>query len=115
MQNIDVEVDPLVLSDLIDLPLGSTLSADDILPILRARFLEGLPYTSLSPRVLVSVNPHQQIQANGEASLKEWNAEYKDCGENGIRGALTPHIWEMSGRAFYHMRRTGQDQTILVE
>lgn len=115
MQSRAMEIDPINLPDLTDLPISSALSPDDILPILRARFLEGLCYTSISSRVLVSVNPHQHVQINSDAVLADWNAEYKDCGGDGLRGQLAPHVWEMSGRAYYHMRRTGQDQTIVVE
>lgn len=110
----DIEVDPITLSDLTELPIQPSLSPNDVLPILRARFLEGLSYTLISPRVLISVNPHQYAPVNSDVVLAEWNREYKDCGHDGLRGGLTPHIWEMSGRAFYYMRRTGQDQTIVV-
>ena len=46
--------------------------------------------------------------------LADWSAEYTDCGTEGIRGRLTPHVWAMSGKAYYYMRRTGQDQTIVL-
>lgn len=46
--------------------------------------------------------------------LADWSAEYADCGTEGIRGRLTPHVWAMSGKAYYYMRRTGQDQTIVL-
>lgn len=106
-------IDPL-LPDLTSLPLSFTPSSDDILSILRARFLEGLPYTSISPRVLVSVNPYQFIQANSDAALVDWGTEYADCGRGGLRGKLGPHVFAMSNQAYYYMRRTGQDQTIML-
>lgn len=109
-----IDIDPISLHDLTDLPTNSTITADDILPILRARFLDGLPYTAISPRLLISVNPQQFIQANSEAVLMDWGAEYRDCGLEGMRGTMEPHLWGISGRAYYYMRRTGQDQTIVV-
>lgn len=109
-----VEIDPLNLSDLSDLPPSITLTPDDVLPILRARFLDALPYTSVSPRVLIAVNPHQLVQSNSDAALGEWAAEFADCGTEGRRGRLGPHVWATSGKAYYYMRRTGQDQTILL-
>lgn len=110
----EVEIDPLRLNDLSDLPPTASLTADDILPILRTRFLEGLVYTDLSPRVLVALNPYQFIQTNSQAVLADWSAEYSDSGNAGVRGRLGPHVWALSGRAYYYMRRTGQDQTIVL-
>lgn len=114
MSSHDEVIDPLALSDVIDLPSTTVLTPDDFLPILRARFLEGLPYTAISPRLLVSVNPHHFVQANSDAVLVDWATEFADCGTEGVRGRLGPHIWAMSGRAYYYMRRTGQDQTMVL-
>jgi chitin synthase len=107
-------IDPLALSDVTDLPDSTVLTPDEFLPILRARFLEGLPYTAISPRLLVAVNPHQYVVTNSDATLVDWGLEYADCGTEGVRGRLGPHVWAMSGRAYYYMRRTGQDQSIVL-
>lgn len=107
-------IDPLALSDVTDLPTSTVLTADEFLPILRARFLEGLPYTAISPRLLVAVNPHQYVVTNSDSALVDWGVEYADCGTEGVRGRLGPHVWATSGRAYYYMRRTGQDQTIIL-
>lgn len=110
----DVEIDPLTLSDLTALPPSITLTPEDVLSILRARFLDALPYTWVSPRVLLAVNLNQLVQINADAALGEWAADFADCGRDGVRGTLGPHVWAMSGKAYYYMRRTGQDQTILL-
>ncbi|GAA6007186.1 hypothetical protein JCM11491_003035 [Sporobolomyces phaffii] len=111
----DVELDPINFPDMTDLPTGlPALSIDDLVPILRARFLEGLPYTNLSPRLTVSLNPHQFIQVNSDQSLLEYSAEYADCGSEGVRGRLGPHVWATAQKAYYYMRRTGQDQSIVL-
>lgn len=110
----DDVVDPLALSDVTDLPQGTVLTADDFLSFVRARFLEGLPYTAISPRLLVAVNPQQYVIANSDSALADWGVEYADCGTEGVRGRLGPHTWGMSGRAYYYMRRTGQDQAIVL-
>lgn len=107
-------IDPLALSDVTDLPASTHLTADEFLPILRARFLEGLPYTAISPRLLVAVNPQHYVVTNSDSALVDWGVEYADCGTEGVRGRLGPHVWAMSGRAYYYMRRTGQDQTIVL-
>lgn len=78
-----LEVDPISTNDLCELP---AVTPEDVLRILRARALEGMPYTQVSPRLLVSVNPHQYVQANSDAVL----AEYRDYGTD---TTLEPHIW----------------------
>lgn len=107
-----VEVDPLALNDLTDLP--NTPTADELLSIIRARFNDGLLYSDLSSRVLVSVNPFQDDQSSSAAVRADWTAEYGECGNEGVRGRLSPHLFGTSNKAYYYMRRTGQDQTILL-
>ncbi|KAM0754954.1 translation initiation factor IF-2 [Meredithblackwellia eburnea MCA 4105] len=110
----EVEVDPLALHDLADLPSTASPSSEDVLPILRARFLEGILYIGLSSRALVAINPYQQSESTSREILAQWSAEYSDSGADGVRGRMGAHVWEMSGRAYYHMKRTGQDQTLLL-
>lgn len=109
-----IEVDPISLHDLTLLPPAAPLSVDDLLPILRARFLEGMPYTTVGPRGLIVVNPQMSITLNSDEILAEWASEYRDCGRDGMRGRLEPHLWGVSGRAYWFMRRTGMDQSIVI-
>ncbi|KAK4058243.1 hypothetical protein OIO90_000399 [Microbotryomycetes sp. JL221] len=111
--NEDV-VDPLAVSDVTVLPSDPQLSIDELVPILRARFLEGQPYTNVSSRIVVAVNPNQHVLANSDDVLQDWTTEFDDCGNEGVRGRLQPHLWSLSNRAYYNMRRTGQDQSIIV-
>lgn len=114
MSNKDDVLDPLALSDVTDLPNETVLTPDDFVPLLRARFLEGLPYTAISARLLIAINPQQYVIANSDSTLADWGIEFADCGTEGVRGRLGPHTWAMSGRAYYYMRRTGQDQAIVL-
>ncbi|GAA5861276.1 hypothetical protein JCM8547_008542 [Rhodosporidiobolus lusitaniae] len=110
-----VELDPVAVPDLTDLPPSvPSLSTDELVPLLRARLLEGLPYTSLTPRVVVAANPFQFVHANSDQALTEWRSEYADCGSEGVRGTLGPHVWATAQKAYYHMSRTGQDQAIVL-
>lgn len=109
----EVELDPLHLSDLTELSSGVSLSADEVVPVLRARFNDGLIYTQLSPSVLISVNPNHFVQSGSDAVLEDYLVEFDDCGSLGVRGRLGPHLWSISNRAYYYMTRTGQDQTVL--
>ncbi|GAA5829328.1 hypothetical protein JCM11251_005008 [Rhodosporidiobolus azoricus] len=110
-----VELDPIAVPDLTDLPPSvPSLSTDELVPLLRARLLEGLPYTNVSSRVVVAVNPFQFVHVDSDQALTEWRAEYADCGSEGVRGTLGPHVWATAQKAYYHMSRTGQDQAIVL-
>ncbi|GAA5976632.1 hypothetical protein JCM11641_005646 [Rhodosporidiobolus odoratus] len=110
-----VDLDPLAVPDITDLPPPvPSLSTDDLVPLLRARLLEGLPYTQISPRTIVALNPFQFVHSNSDQALTEWRAEYADCGTEGVRGTLGPHVWAVAQKAYYHMSRTGQDQAIVL-
>ncbi|GAA5998220.1 uncharacterized protein JCM10292_001051 [Rhodotorula paludigena] len=113
--NPQVELDPVEVPDLAALPPGiPPLATDDLVPLLRARLLEGLPYTFVSPRVVVALNPFQAVHATSDQALADWRAEYADCGGDGVRGRLGPHVWAAAQKAYYYMSRTGQDQAIVV-
>lgn len=111
----EVELDPISCPDLASLPPSiPSLSTDDLVPFLRARLLEGLPYTHITPRVTLAVNPFQFVHATSDQALADWRAEYADTGADGVRGRLGPHVWATAQRAYYHMCRTGQDQAIVL-
>lgn len=108
-------LDLLNLTSLTSLPINFTSNPDTILSILKNRFLEGIHYTSLSSSILLSVNPFNQDQArNSDQVLNEWREEFSDCGKEGVKNTLSNHLWSSSNKAYYYMKRTGQDQSILV-
>lgn len=111
----------------------SPVAEDTVLACLRERYLASSPYTSISASALVSVNPHAYLPINGDASLQDYVAEYydstvddasqrrRDSGSasgsslsGGARRKLGPHVFRLGLDAFYNMRRTGQDQIILL-
>ena len=96
-------------NDLAKLP---SISDDIILSCLRERFLADLIYTALGTSALVSVNPYKYVPSNGDAVLMKYAAEYRDTSEE--KTFLAPHIFQLAGNAYYCMRRTGQDQSIVV-
>ena len=110
----ELKLDRSMLNDLTDLPAEACVGADELFSILRTRFDEGLIVTQISPRVLVALNPFQLTESHGVAAHTDWSAEYADCGAEGLRGRLGPHLWSISSKAYYYMRRTGQDQTIVL-
>nr|XP_031861862.1 uncharacterized protein CI109_002691 [Kwoniella shandongensis]KAA5528934.1 hypothetical protein CI109_002691 [Kwoniella shandongensis] len=109
------------ISDLCSLP---SIAEDTVLATLRERFLASQPYTSLSSNAVVSVNPHTYLPVNGDASLQDYIAEYyriqvdDDASREGDgaakKGILGPHVFKLGLSAYYNMRRTGQDQIVVM-
>nr|ANG56510.1 chitin synthase 5.1 [Ustilago esculenta] len=91
------------------------ISPDSIFSVLRDRFYSGLPYTALSDSILVSVNPYaSSANRNSDDSLREYTAHYRQTNKQLRRAALPPHIFAQACNAYFYMRRTGQDQSLLM-
>ena len=97
-------------TNLVELP---TVSDDVIVSCLRERFLSENVYTSVGSSALVAVNPHKYIASNADSVLMKYASEYRDTSPN--KEALPPHIFQLANNAYYHMRRTAQDQCILLK
>lgn len=71
-----------------------------------------LIYTALGPSSLVAINPHKVVHANSDATLALYGQDYRNTEEG--RDVLPPHIFGMAEKAYFDMRRTGRDQSILM-
>jgi chitin synthase len=100
-----------------------SIAEDTILATLRERYLASLPYTSISSTTLISVNPHVYIPLNGDASLQDYVAEYYRSavdddtlreGAGAGKERLSPHIFRLGLSAYYNMKRTKQDQIMVM-
>ncbi|KAI6120169.1 glycosyltransferase family 2 protein [Pisolithus croceorrhizus] len=65
----------------------------------------------VGPSALVVLNPHKYVSSNADSVLHKYAAEYRDTSPGKSR--LPPHIFQLANNAYYHMRRTAQDQSIL--
>ena len=103
-----------------------SLTDDTLVSCLRERFMTDSIYTAVGTNSLVVVNPHKYVGANSDSVLYKYSAEYADLGlwdgllagegenvEGGAKKTLPPHIFQLANNAYYHMRRTGQDQCIV--
>ncbi|KAH6903325.1 chitin synthase 8 [Coprinopsis sp. MPI-PUGE-AT-0042] len=100
-----------------------SLSDDTLVSCLRERFMTDQIYTAVGSNSLVVVNPHKYVGANSDSVLYKYSAEYADLGlwdsvlasegEAEAKKTLPPHIFQLANNAYYHMRRTGQDQCIV--
>lgn len=97
------------VTDLTSLP---DVSDDLMVSCLRERFLTDNIYTAINSSALVAVNPHKYIPSNADSVLFKYAAEYRNTSEE--KASLPPHIFQLANNAYYHMRRTTQDQCIIL-
>ncbi|SJX63440.1 probable Chs8-Chitin Synthase 8 [Sporisorium reilianum f. sp. reilianum] len=93
----------------------TNITPDTIFSVLRDRFYSGLPYTALSDSILVSVNPYASTgNRNSDDTLREYTRDYRETNKQLRGAALPPHIFAHACNAYFYMRRTGQDQSLLM-
>lgn len=94
-----------------DLSKLSPISDDIIVACLRERFMTDTIYTNIGTSGLVALNPHKYVASTSDALLHKYAAEYRDSSEH--QEHLPPHIFQTANNAYYHMRRTTQDQCLV--
>ncbi len=97
-----------------------SIGIDTVLASLRERYLASRSYTHLSPQALISVNPYKSTPSD-ISSFERWKAEWfnfedDEAGRSGKGGKtrLEPHVFGLAMGVYYHMKRTGQDQSIVT-
>lgn len=83
---------------------------DSVALILRDRFLDDQIYTRVGDSLLVVINPYKDSRADIQEISENYLAEYKNTD---IKEPLPPHIFQHINQAYFHMRRTGNDQSIV--
>ncbi|KAJ7164534.1 glycosyltransferase family 2 protein [Mycena filopes] len=94
-----------------DLALVWPVSDDVILNILRERFMTDTIYTNIGTAALVALNPHKYVASSSDSVLQKYAAHYRDTSPH--KDPLPPHIFQLANNAYYHMKRTTQDQSII--
>lgn len=92
-------------------------SDDSLCVCLRSRYDTGQVYTQLGPHQLVALNnPSLLATLNDDATGLDYVAAYKDIqqAQQLLDQQQPPHLFELVNRAYFHMRRTGNDQCILL-
>lgn len=100
---------------------------DNITAILANRFQQGQIYTRIASSVLIQVNPcHPGKVELPEQTLQEQVLTYKDGArlvpttttsdhkQHTSSTTIPPHVIQVATSAYLHMRRTGQDQSIIT-
>ncbi|KAI8987381.1 chitin synthase [Mycotypha africana] len=92
---------------------GQPPTEDSITNLLASRYKKNQPYTRAGHYNLIVVNPYQPLEILNDATLRS----YADVGYRNIVGnkqPMQPHVYDMAARVYFHMRRTGEDQSIIL-
>jgi len=100
------------LDNVVDLSQLPSVADDFVVACLRERFLKDSIYTRVGSSALVAVNPHKYIASSSDPVLVSYAQEHRDTSTTKIY--KEPHIFQLANNAYYNMRRTGQDQCILL-
>jgi hypothetical protein len=100
------------LDNVIDLSQLSSTTDDFIVSCLRERFLKDSTYTRVGSSAIVAVNPHKYVASSSDTVLVSYAQEHRDTSATKIY--KEPHVFQLANNAYYNMRRTGQDQCILL-
>ena len=95
-----------------DLAQLQGLSDETIVSCLRERFLSDTIYTRVGSSALVAVNPNKYVPSNADSVMHKYAGEYRAAQPD--KAQQPPHIFQLANNAYYHMRRTTQDQSILL-
>ncbi|KAJ7265999.1 glycosyltransferase family 2 protein [Mycena haematopus] len=94
-----------------DLATLAGVSDDAIVSCLRERFMSDTIYTRIGSEAIVALNPHKYVSSSSDAVMHKYAQNYRDTHEG--KEQLPPHIFQLANNAYYHMRRTTQDQSII--
>ncbi|CEP08179.1 hypothetical protein [Parasitella parasitica] len=98
-----------------DLSTLDNLTGKQLTEILHQKFLNYNVYIDIGSCNLVAVNPFKELAQNDAQTSDDYVTSYKDAlSESPISNKLNPHIFELVNRSYFHMRRTGNDQSIFV-
>src|SRR5258708_31632730 len=100
------------LDNVIDLSQLPNVTDDLIVACLRERFLKNSIYIRVGSSAIIAVNPHKYLASSSDALLVSYAQEYRDTSSAKIY--KEPHVFHLANNAYYNMRRTGQDQCILL-
>ncbi|KAL7750257.1 hypothetical protein RI367_004430 [Sorochytrium milnesiophthora] len=100
--------------------LGDNVSAEDVTSALAACYAQSLLYTRIGHTMLVGLAPThsspQLAEMTSEAVREAWYKDYKNIrADTAVPAAKPdnkpPHAFEVANSLYYHLRRTGVDQS----
>lgn len=94
-----------------DLSEIEDVNEEKIVSVLKERFLKDQIYTRVKHSLLIVVNPYKDSRETIQEISERYLAEYKNTD---IKERLPVHIFQHVNQAYFHMRRTRIDQSILL-
>jgi chitin synthase len=92
-----------------------SLSEDSITNLLSSRFKRNQPYTRAGHSNLIVVNPYQPLEILNDTTLKTYaDNGYRNVINDKSTAFMQPHVYDLAARVYFHMRRTGEDQSIIL-
>lgn len=101
------------LDSVLDLSKLQNLTEDLFVACLRERYLHDHIYTAVGSSAIVHLNPHKYVASNSDAELAAYAHEYRDTSPAKLTSLKPPHIFQLANNAYYNMRRTSQDQSLM--
>lgn len=89
----------------------NNITEETLVSTLRDRFLKDQIYTRIKNSSLIVVNPYKDSRAEIQETSERYLAEYKNTDG---RERLPAHVFQHVNQAYFHMRRTGSDQCIVL-
>lgn len=100
---------PVITPDLCSLP-----DIDDaiITDRLRARYMNCQSYTAVGYCNIIAVNSFKRVAQNDIQTSEEYVALYKNPSVKNYK--FDPHIFGLLNTSYFHMRRTGNGQLVIL-
>ncbi|KAI8991487.1 chitin synthase-domain-containing protein [Mycotypha africana] len=107
-----------------DIALIPNATNDNLASFLKIRYDELKIYVNLGSHHLITVNPFKELAINDHQTSLEYAASYKEASKAtaavGAKNQSTPdslmdpHLFDFVNRVYFHMRRTGFDETVFI-
>ena len=87
-------------------------SEESVAALLQARYKRDQPYTRAGHSNLIVVNPYKTLELLNDHTLQA----HADAGYRNVlpKQPMSPHVYDLAARVYFHMRRTGEDQSIIL-
>jgi len=90
------------------------LSNETIVSNLRDRYSNNVFYTRIGSNLIVAVNPNRRTDAVSEETEMAYLEDAMDTSNEGSKKRLPPHVYEIASKAYLHLCRNGEDQSIIL-
>jgi len=90
------------------------LNNEVIVTNLRDRYSNNAFYTRIGSNLMVAVNPNRRTDAVTEETEMAYLEDAMDTSNEGSKKRLPPHVYEIAAKAYLHLCRNGEDQSIIL-